>query len=212
MKFPSLSPLSSKQFRYRLAPLAMAAVLSVGAPVAMAQAAPGDPGYTGSSWLPFTTNGYVGLSGGRSNFDRDCIANFSCERHDTAWKVYTGGKFRDMVGVEVSYLDLGELERGGGNARTRGIGVSALGNVPLGDVFSLFGKAGTTYGRTNTSTSVLGGDSGRESGWGLNYGAGMEFKVARNFGLRLEWERQRFQFIGGKSDVDMATAGVKFIF
>jgi OmpA-OmpF porin, OOP family len=60
-------------------------------------------GGTRYSWIPFTTHGYVGASVGESNFDIDCASGFSCDRKATGFKVFTGGRFHDVIGLELSF-------------------------------------------------------------------------------------------------------------
>ena len=54
-------------------------------------------------------------------------------------------------GVEVGYLDLGRIAREGGKTRAQGLNLSLVGKAPLASSFGVFGRLGTTYGRTETS-------------------------------------------------------------
>lgn len=74
---------------------------------------PSSPTTTRYSWIPFTTHGYVGASVGESRFDIDCPSGFSCDRKGTGFKVFTGGRFHDIVGLELSLLEMGEADRAG---------------------------------------------------------------------------------------------------
>ena len=62
---------------------------------------------------PFARGPYVGVSGGESKFRTDCSSLFSCDRKDTAWKLYGGGRFNDILGLELGYTDFGKI-RGAG--------------------------------------------------------------------------------------------------
>lgn len=164
------------------------------------------------SWIPFTTHGYVGASVGEAKFDIDCASGFSCDRKDTGFKIFSGGKFRDVIGLELSYLDMGEAERAGGTTRARGVNLSVIGNLPLHDRFSIFGRLGSTYGWTKTDSSTTSISSGKERGFGLAYGAGVNFDLATNWALRAEWERHRFEFANEDSDIDLYTIGFNYKF
>src|SRR4051812_20638881 len=64
------------------------------------------PGYR----MPYQSGfwGYVGGAVGASKFG-SCAGSgvlFSCDRRDTAWKVYGGGNFNQTFGLEIGYLDL----------------------------------------------------------------------------------------------------------
>lgn len=164
------------------------------------------------SWIPFTTHGYVGASAGESKFDIDCASGFSCDRKTTGFKVFTGGRFHDVVGLELSYLELGDVDRAGGTTRARGANLSVIGNLPLNARFSLFGRVGGTYGWTKMDSSTGATASGKDHGFGLGYGAGVNFNISTNWGLRAEWERHRFQFVNEKSDIELYSIGFNYKF
>jgi OmpA-OmpF porin, OOP family len=90
--------------------------------------------------------------------------------------------------------------------------LSLIGNLPLNDRFSLFGRLGGTYGWTKTDSSASGIQSGKDHGFGLGYGAGVNFNISTNWGLRAEWERHRFQFVNEKSDIDLYSIGFNYKF
>jgi hypothetical protein len=66
------------------------------------------------SIIPFTTHGYVGASLGESKYDINCASGFSCDRKGTGFKIFTGGRVRDIIGLEVSVLEMGKAVRAGG--------------------------------------------------------------------------------------------------
>lgn len=168
---------------------------------------------TARSWLPFTTHGYVGASVGQSAYDLDCAAGFSCDDYDVGFKVYTGGRLRDIVGLELAYIDLGKVDRNGNSSRAYGANLSLIGNLPVAQQFSVFGKVGTTYGWTRTFVaSDSGAPSGEESGFGLSFGAGLNYDVNRNWAVRAEWERHRFEFVRDDERVDLYTVGFNYKF
>ncbi|MES2354590.1 MAG: porin family protein [Pseudomonadota bacterium] len=166
----------------------------------------------GTSWLPYTTHGYVGASAGKADFDVDCVATFSCDEKDTGFKVYTGGVIQNIFGLELSYVDLGSAERAGGKTHARGVDLSLIANAPLAEHFSIFGKVGTTYGWTKTEASAPGVQTGSERGFGVSYGAGLNFDFNRQWGARAEWERHRFQFVDNDRYVNLYTVGVNYKF
>jgi OmpA-OmpF porin, OOP family len=169
-------------------------------------------GDTRYSWIPFTTHGYVGASVGESKFDIDCASGFSCDRKTTGFKIFTGGRFHDIIGLELSILELGKSDRAGGSTRARGANLSVIGNLPLNDRVSLFGRVGGTYGWTKTESNSSAIASGKDHGFGLGYGAGLNFNLSTNWGLRAEWERHRFQFVNEKSDIDLYSVGFNYKF
>jgi opacity protein-like surface antigen len=159
--------------------------------------------------------GYIGASAGESKFETECASSnvFSCDKRDTGWKVYTGGRFNEVFGIEIGYTDFGRIQASGGDTDAWAIPLSLTAGVPLGNYFNVFGKVGGLYGRTDVTASpstLL--DTGHKSGWGWTYGAGATFKVAKNFDIRVDWDRYKLDFVGGREDVDMFSGGVQFRF
>lgn len=183
----------------------------------LAQTGTGTAGGAGGGYslLPGTTGGYVGLHGGRSDYQVDCGPNplFGCDRRDTVFKLTTGGLLTPYFGLELGYLHFGNADRAGGRTRAQGFNLSAIGKVPLG-AFSVYAKLGTTYGRTRTTTSVLGGvDAGDANGWGGSYGIGAGYDFTPNLGVVVELERHQLRFAGvGRERVEAATIGVLYRF
>ncbi len=167
-----------------------------------------------SSWIPYTHSGYIGLNAGRSDFSNGCVAGFRCDEKDTMGKIYLGGYFTPNFGAEIGYTDMGDAQMAGGRTSAQGINLSLVGRVPVGERFSLFGKLGTTYGRTRVSalpgTGVV---SGKESGWGPAYGVGVNWDITSNWSAVLEWERARYRFAGGgREGVSATSLGVRYNF
>jgi OmpA-OmpF porin, OOP family len=155
-------------------------------------------------YMPYEKNFWnnFGINAGSAKYDRSCSG--SCDDRDTAWKIYAGGKFRDWLGLELSYLDLGTARFNGADDRSRGLNASAVLGLPLGDSgSSIFAKGGATYGRT-----VLAGD--HVNGWEPSVGLGAAIAMNRNWQIRLDWDRLRFKVRDGKDDVDMVSAGIQY--
>lgn len=191
-------------------PCALAALtLAATAPVAMAQSTTGmSMGGDGWSMLPYTQRGYVGLNLGKPKYDLGCPVGLACDDPSTMVKVYTGGMVNEWLGAEVGYLHMGSADRAGGTTRAQGLNLSFVGRVPLGAV-SLFGKVGTTYGRTKVSADIGSGVvTGKDSGWNTSYGVGAGFELSRNSSIVLEWERHGFDFAGvGRQHVKATSLG-----
>ena len=164
------------------------------------------------SWIPLTSYGYVGANIGATEFDTDCIPGRGCDRTDYGFKVYTGGQLWRFVGLEASYVNVGKARVNGGSAEAQGVNVSALANLPIGTRFNLFGKVGSTYGFTRVTSQVTNVDTGRDHGFGLSYGAGASVDLTGNWQLRPDWDRYRFDFKGGDSDVNLYTLGLVYKF
>jgi OOP family OmpA-OmpF porin len=163
--------------------------------------------------------GYVGASAGESKFRADCnrtITQFECDTKDTAFKVYAGGRMNQWLGREFGYTDFGRIKASGGEVDAWAVPLSLVAGVPFGERFSVFGKVGGLYGRTDVrptfESTVQGDGRGRKSGWGWTYGAGAAFAITPAIQLRADWDRHKLDFVNGREDVDMLSAGVQFRF
>lgn len=159
--------------------------------------------------------GTLGVSGGESKFRNDCRSSdvFKCDHRDSAWKVYAGGNFNRITGLEFGYTDFGRIAASGGQTRAWAANVSLTAGVPIGDRFDIFAKGGGIYGRTDVSadpSTLL--DTGHKAGWGYTYGVGAAFAITPQWQIRADWDRYNLDFIGGSKDIDMASAGVQFRF
>ena len=158
------------------------------------------------------------------------------------YKLFGGYTFYENIAVEVSYIDMGEVDA---NSRASGTFYDAMDNpivgdlfasakanvtaftldaslnVPMTSVFALIVKAGVYAADTKLELDA-GGDipnvdgidySKTDSSTGLHYGIGVNFKVTDAIGLRAEWERlDSVEANDGKSDVDLLSAAVIYNF
>lgn len=170
----------------------------------------GEP--TGDSWLPVTTEGYVQGAIGQSKFDANCLSGFACDETDTAFKLSTGGTYRQGIGLELSYVNLGKATASGGALRAQGLDFSVVGNLPITETMTVFAKLGTIYGWTKADASIPTAPSGDERGFGLSYGAGAAFDVSPRWAVVGEWNQYRFDFPGADNDVRLLSAGLRYKF
>jgi OOP family OmpA-OmpF porin len=173
------------------------------------------PAPQADSWaMPYQSGfwGNVGLSYGRSKLHADCPPGPECDLRDQAWRAYVGGKFNNIFGAEIGFLDLGQFNRGGGDTKSRGADLALIAGFPLGQHSSIFGKAGLTYMRTDVSGTSAGMATGRESGWGPRVGLGAQIGITQNWALRLDADRYRIDLPGSTQNVDTYMAGVMYSF
>jgi len=159
---------------------------------------------------------FVDLSVGKSTYNTSCgnVAGLTCSRGTTSYSLTAGNMVTDNVGVELSAMNLGKADRAGGSVIARGINLSAVGRLPLGDHFALEAKVGPTWGITKVSAPVNSGlGSGRASGIGLGYGVAFDVDFARGLHGSVGWEQHDFKFAGqGRSDVHNVTLSVGYTF
>lgn len=133
----------------------------------------------------------------------------SCDDDDSGIKVYAGKNVTQNFGVEVGWVDLGEIAGSGpGGTATVGVDgfqVAALGMLPVNPRISLFVKGGLYL--WDLSASGPGG-SLSDDGTDIMYGLGLNWNLARRLDLRVEWE----QFDIDGDDVSLLSAGVAFRF
>lgn len=165
---------------------------------------------------PQAGKSFIDLSVGKSTYNTSCghVAGLTCSRGTTSYSLTAGNMVTDNIGIELSAMNLGKANRAGGSVIARGINLSAVGRVPLGDVFGLEAKVGPTYGVTRvTAASNAGLVSGRAHGVGLGYGVALDVNVTRGVHGSIGWEQHEFKFAGqGRSHVKNLTLALGYTF
>jgi OmpA-OmpF porin, OOP family len=182
--------------------------------VASALAAHAQQSSSNTSVLPYTQQGYVGVNLGAADYSTRCGGSlFSCGNPDVAFNLYTGGMFSQWLGVEFGYINTGSADRAGGRAKAQGLNASLVARVPVGPVH-LFAKGGTTYGRTRVTADALSlVPTGKASGWGGSYGAGVGYDFGTNSTVVGEWNRTEYRFAGiGRKPVETTSIGYVYRF
>jgi opacity protein-like surface antigen len=136
----------------------------------------------------------------------------TCADIDRPARLYSGTMIGNFWGVELAYLDTGRIASTGGQMQAQGLALSVLGKRQLAPSVGVFGKVGSTYGRTETasfaSSRISAGD-GR--GFGLSYGGGVSFDFTRRLSATLEWESTDFPSIaGGREPIRSTSLGLKY--
>ena len=168
---------------------------------------------------------YMGIGAGPSGIHNVCSTVGaatpldSCDDESVAWKVFFGRDLSKYWGIEFSYVDAGEANvTASGSAGTLVVNprmLTAYGtlDIPLGNRFGFFAKAGlsyfnTEYERTGIFRALTSGDDGLEGA----LGAGFSLRIWQHLGVRLEWEHFNDAVGIGDGDVDMATASLLYHF
>lgn len=164
---------------------------------------------------------YIGAGFGETAVEVNDIADLGLKFDDsgTTWKILGGYQFMKYFGAELEYIDAGDAEdrwresAGGYSAEVdasigfSGFNASAVGILPLGEKFNVFGKLGFIMWDADfeVSGSVVGPDidedfrdRGTDDGTDLSWGIGAGFNFTENLGVRLEY--QSFEI----SDTDAA--------
>lgn len=165
---------------------------------------------------------YIGGTIGQSEVDiENCGGPIACDEKDMAWRILGGYQINRNVAVELGFHQFGDASASGPggnlNYEANAFELVGLGAFPLGNGFSIYGKAGLYRGETKvTGSTVLTGPVDiKETNTDLTYGIGAQYNVNRQLGIRLEW--QRYTDVGDdatidESDIDVMSLGLVFRF
>jgi len=138
------------------------------------------------------------------------------EDHDTGYSLEAGYRLNSNFALEGSYVDLGKFDfrsTVSGTFKASGVGLEAVGIIPIENRFALYGKAGAFSAKSELSASApASGRSKRETV--PTFGLGASYDFGDNVVGKLEWNR--YQNLGdastGEGDVDLYTMGVGYKF
>lgn len=148
----------------------------------------------------------VGGSLSSSKWKGDDIGGLSTDKSDTGGKLYGGWNFTPNFGLEAGYARLGKFESPAGSVKADGYFADAVGTLPLGSGFSALGRVGVFSGKLDSTLA------GSDRGTSYKVGAGLQYDFDPKLGVRGEWERYRFDALGGKSNADMVSVGLNYKF
>ena len=160
---------------------------------------------------------YLGGALGQSKFKEWCTGETAtirftgCDDGDTSWKLFGGYRFNRYVGVEASYIDWGEVTASVNTgarvaAKQQSYGLAAVGTIPFGERFELFGKAGFLQTEQETRRITPRPSTLDRDETELHYGLGVKYAFTRNWAVRGEWENT------DKLKVELLSIGVEYRF
>jgi opacity protein-like surface antigen len=159
------------------------------------------PNYLGASIGSTTTNGF-------------CDGLAACDNTDKSWKAFAGVRMNDNIVLESGYVDFGK-QSGTDNTTSNvtqhatAYTAAALAGIPISDQIDAFGKAGIAHWTVEHTDSTGTTDN---KGTDVLVGAGANYNLGDNMGVRAEWER--FKDVGStathNNDIDLLSLG--FIF
>lgn len=188
---------------------------------------------------------YVAASAGRSSIDLndenlDLVAegfnvSSSSDHSDTGYKLQAGYQFNRYFAVEGGYVHFGKAKYSAALAKgadqgtldevvkVSGFNLVAVGILPLGEDFSLFGKIGAIRVRAEHSFDVdIGADTALESETHTKgrpfFGVGAAYNFTKQLSLRAEYERVNNVVIEsgvsplGSPDVSLFSVGLSYKF
>ena len=162
-----------------------------------------------SHWHP-SARSSLGLQLSRSQPGLPCGATtLICDTGASPVQLQARATVGKFWGVDVGYLETGRINFREG--RTQGLNLSLVGKAPLGSSLGVFGKVGTTFGRSDASVLGAGPAPVSEPGFGLSYGAGVSFSFTPRLSATLEWDSNDFRFPGsGREPVRSTNLGLQY--
>lgn len=144
--------------------------------------------------------------------DSDSTVDFSGSA--TGYKAYGGFTFIKFFALEASYVEFGSSEDEISSAADAtvdptGWDAFAVGKLPIGRHFEIFGKLGIIMWDAKATYSGAVSGSSDESGTDSCYGAGIAFVFGKHFAVRAEYESFDISDI---DTLDMTSIGAEFRF
>ena len=140
------------------------------------------------SSMAYAEGFYVGASVDLTQIE-DEEAGVDFDDNAVGWRVLAGYEFTNYFAVEGGYLDSGDAEDSvlgvDVDVEITGFTLFAVGQVPMSDTWTLFGKAGYYDGEAEVS---LLGFSVDDDESGLALGAGVRVDLSDNIALRGEFD------------------------
>lgn len=168
----------------------------------------------GTSSQSNQADNYLGASLGSVSADAFCTELQGCDNSDKSWKAFAGIRMNENIVVEGSYVNFGtqQGQDTAGNTvsqDTTAFTVAGVAGFPMNGAIEIFGKAGAARWSNEQTNSIGKSDS---KGTDMFIGAGANYDLGDNMGLRAEWER--FKDVGTTStqqgDIDLLSIGVTF--
>ncbi|NHZ82189.1 OmpA family protein [Massilia sp. CCM 8695] len=133
------------------------------------------------------------------------VNSWNTDEKDMGYKLFVGKQLNRVFSVEAGFFDLGNFNvkttnnlGGTVNAeqKYKGVNLDLIAQVPMGERFSVYGRAGMHYTKASTrftGTRAVGMFAGEKSEKKLNpkFGVGLEYKFTEALALRAEAENYR---------------------
>ena len=158
-------------------------------------------------------------------------ASISNDNNGNAYKLFGGYQFNKNFALEGGYFNLGQFGYAAttvaptptgtlnGNIKLQGLNLDAVGMLPLGDKFSVFGRLGMQYAQAKDNFSSTGSiatptnPSPSKDAFNPKVGLGLQYDFTRSVGMRVEAERFRINdAIGNTGDINMYSVGLVYRF
>ncbi len=146
---------------------------------------------------------YVGGSVGQSKWKGGDFPGLDSSK--VGGKLYAGYEFTPNLALELGYTEFGRFKYTGSSIKANGLWVDAVGKLPFTEKFSGLARVGVFNGQLKA-----GGADDRGTSW--KAGVGAQYDLTPNVAIRGEYERYRFDALGGNPKADTFTVGVNYKF
>jgi len=146
---------------------------------------------------------YVGGSVGQSKWKGGDFPGLDASNF--GGKIYGGYEFTPNFATELGYVKFGDFDYTGSSIKASGFFLDAVGKIPFTPAFSGLVRAGAFRGELEA-----GGFEDTGISWKL--GAGVQYNLTPNAAVRAEYERYRFDALGGNPKADTFTVGLNYRF
>lgn len=160
-------------------------------------------------------------------------ASSTLDDSDTSFGISGGYQVNDYFAFEFAYVDLGSIGYRATGTVTDGVDqaaveatleseadgpvVSVLGILPIGERFSVHGRAGLALMNATGSARITVDDVSQRASQssqktGLMFGAGIEYSLTKHFAVRLAWDRYldvATDNVLGDTDADLYSLGIR---
>lgn len=159
----------------------------------------------------------LGVDYGRAEARKFCDNITNCDNSDNSPKVEIGYAFNQNFSAELGYTSFGSLMDSSDSAfavseEAHAITLSAVGALPLNEIFAIYARGGVAWYETDNSGDVLGVPVDDDDGTTPFLGAGLKWTATDNFAIRVEY--QNYMDIaradGNEDDVHGIYGGILF--
>lgn len=161
---------------------------------------------------------YAGITVGQAETDVDALLDGAIDDSDTGFKIVLGLRPLDWIGVEMNYVNLGEVSAGGGSPLSGGFKVEQTGVDVVGLLFldvgmvDFYAKGGLIRWDADIRfNTIFGGGRGSENGTDAVFGAGAQLRFG-SFAARLEYEKFNIDTGSFADKPQMISLGLTYTF
>lgn len=130
---------------------------------------------------------YVGANLGQAKASGNLVDGMTTSHSDNFMGILGGYQFNRNLAAEVQYVDFGKLvAQSGASAKTSGVAFSAVGILPINEMFSVFGKLGVSNTSVEISNAYVNETAIRSA---ITYGLGGQYNVNNAWGIRAGVDR-----------------------